>query len=158
MPRGKGLLGLEYLGALPVADVGREPLDPRRYDRESSEVRRVSIARDDLRRHRLGTQSERAESLALNLRRQVRVCADRAGHLSDGDLFASDLQTFATARELRVMTSEREPEGDRLGVNPVRAPDHRRVRVLPSARGERGEQSIDARQHCIDGLPQLDRE
>ena len=86
-PDGERLLGLADLAPLPVAHVRREPLDRRRDERERREERRVPIARDDLRRDRLGREAERRRARAASIvRREVRVRADRAGDLADRDL------------------------------------------------------------------------
>ena len=66
-PDGERLLGLAHLAPLPVAHVRREPLDARRDERERREVRRVPVARDDLRRDRLGLEAERARARCFSI-------------------------------------------------------------------------------------------
>ena len=75
-PDRERLLGLADLGALPVAHVRREPLDAGRDERERREERRVPIARDDLRRHRLRLEARaRASARSSIVGREVRVRA-----------------------------------------------------------------------------------
>ena len=73
--------------ALPVPHVGREPLDARGDERERREERRVPIARDDLRAHRLRRRARARASAALSIvgrrgartsRRRRRSCRRRS--------------------------------------------------------------------------------
>ena len=54
LPGREIFLGLEHLGALQVADFGRQPLDRRSDHAKRREEHRVAVARDDLGRDRLG--------------------------------------------------------------------------------------------------------
>jgi len=149
LTRGERLLGLEDLRALPVPHVRREALDARGEQRHRQVQRGVSVARDDLRRHRLGAEAQAPERVGLDRRREVRVGADGARDLAPGDLAARLAQPDEAARDLGVMAGERDAEGRRLRVNAVRAADHRRLPVFLDALGERGEQRLGANDHRV---------
>ena len=61
-PDAERLLDLAHLGALQVADLGGEPLEPRAGQRDRLQQLGVAVARDDLRRDRLGAQAAAASS------------------------------------------------------------------------------------------------
>ena len=67
----------------------------------------------------------------------MRIGPHRAGDFSDGDLGARGAKASAGPLHLREMARQREAESDRLGMNAVRAPDHRRARMLGRAAIER---------------------
>jgi hypothetical protein len=58
----EGLLHFAHLGALEVADLGREPLEPSAGERDRRQQRRVAVARDDLGRDRLAVRPSRART------------------------------------------------------------------------------------------------
>src|SRR6185437_13519142 len=91
------LLGLAQLGALQVADLGGEPLDRAGDDGERGEVEGVAIARDDLRRDRLGREAELRCDMLLDRGRDIGEGADRARDGAGGDLAARALQAAARA-------------------------------------------------------------
>ena len=62
LPGAERLARLEHLGALEVADLGREPLEPGAGERDRLQQLGVAIARDDLRGDRLGLQARAARS------------------------------------------------------------------------------------------------
>ena len=66
LPRREIFLGLEHLGALQVADLGRQPLDRRGDDAQRREEHRVPVARDDLGRDRLDRQPELGRDMLLH--------------------------------------------------------------------------------------------
>ncbi len=114
---------------------------PAADERQRREVRRVPVARDDLRRDRLRLEAERARA------RAPRSSGDRCAYVPTAPAIfptaisrARRLEPRAAARDLRVVPGEREPERDRLGEDAVAAPDHRRLRVLARAvaRARRG--------------------
>jgi len=106
----------------------------------------------------VGPQAQRRQGLGLHARIQVGVRPDRAGDLADGDLLARPRQRLARAAQLGVEAGEDLPRGDRLGVDAVRAADHRRAPVLLGAAAARGAQPVDAGQDLVGGVAQQDRE
>ena len=130
LPLREGLFGLADLVALPVPDVGREPLDPGADDRERGEEGGVPIARDHLRRHGLGAQPQRRQGSRFDGRRKVRVRADGPRDLSHRDLVTRDAKPRDPALRFGEVARQRDAKRDRLRVDAVRTPDHRRRRVL----------------------------
>jgi hypothetical protein len=121
----EGLLGLAHLGALQVPDLERERLDRAPTDAHAYSTRRGDRAREHLRR---GTGRARAfADVLLDERIDVGERADRARQLADRDHFARPQEPFAIAPHLQRPERELHAERRRLGVDAVRAPDHRRV-------------------------------
>ena len=147
--------GLADLGALQMADLGREALDAAGDDRERGEERGVAVARDHLGRDRLRREAEPRGDLGLDRRVDVGEGADRARDRAGRDLGARRLQAPPVARELGVEARELEAEGDRLGVHAVRAADAGRVLVLERAPAQRREQLVEAGQQQVGGLGEL---
>ena len=67
----------------------------------------------------------------------MRVRPDRSGDLADRDFIARRAEARDPSLRLGEVSRERDAERDRLGVNPVRAPNHRRRGVLSCASRER---------------------
>ena len=118
----------------------------------------MTIARDDLRAHRLGAKAEGGERLLLDARRQVRVRAHRAGDLADRDGLTRHFQSIDAASDLRGVTRERDAERDGLGKNAVAAADHRRLRRFARALREGSEERLRARDEGVGRFAQQDRE
>ena len=78
LARAERLLHLADLGALQVADLGREALEAGAGERDRLQHLGVAVARDDLGRDVLGAEPQPAEHAALELRRRRRVGADGA--------------------------------------------------------------------------------
>ena len=83
LPGAERLLGLADLGALEVADLGREPLEARAGERDRLQQRGVAVARDDLGRDRLGGEPEAREDARLEVGVGGRVRADGAAQRAD---------------------------------------------------------------------------
>ena len=149
------LLGLHHLGALQMADLGRQALDRRRDDGERGEEGRMPVARDHLGRNRFDFQAEFLRDVRLDPRVDIGERADRAGERRGRDLLPRRDQPPARARKLGIGRSELEAEGGRLGVDPVRAADGRRELVLTGAALERGEQRIDVSDQDVARPPEL---
>ena len=137
-PDRERLLGLADLAALPVAHVRREPLDRRR---ERARAPRRTPRADRARRS--ASPPSRARARALPSAR-ASISGDRCAYVPTAPAIlptaisrARRREPRAAARDLGVVPREREAEGDRLGEDAVAAADHRRLRVLAGARGER---------------------
>jgi hypothetical protein len=118
----------------------------------------VAVARDDLGGDGLAGEAELVERLGLDLRIEVAVDPDGAGDLADRDGVRGARDALGGARDLGVPAREREPGGDRLGVDTVRAADHRRPRVLAGAPGERRFELADRIEDLLERAAGLDRE
>ena len=81
--RRERLLDLAHLGAREVPDLGREAVERGRADRERGEQLGVAVARDHLRRDRIGLEPEPLAGDPLDLGVDRRVRPDRAGELAD---------------------------------------------------------------------------
>ena len=85
-------------------------------------------------------QAQLRQRPRLDRRVEVGVGADGAGDLADRDRLARRDQRAARAPDLGVEAGEDQAGGDRLGVDAVRAADHRRARVLLGAAAAGGAQ------------------
>ena len=122
------LLRLAHLGALQVADLGREALEAGAGERDRLQQLGVAVARDDLRGDVLAREPQPREHARLELGAGRRVGADRARDRADGGLRERALQALRVAVGLEREARELDAEGRRLGVHAVRAPDAQRVR------------------------------
>ena len=118
----------------------------------------VAVARQHLR----GGHGREAEVLAhvpLDRGIDVGVRADRARELADRDRVARPQQALAVAPHLHRPERELHAERRRLGVDAVRAPDHRRVAELARPRRDRRlELSAAAGRIAIERARHLQRE
>ena len=96
---GEELLGLQHLGALQMADLGREPLDRGGDHAERGEIHGVAVARDDLGRDRLDRKPHRLGDVRLDPRIDLREGADRAGDGAGRDLGRAPQISRSLARE-----------------------------------------------------------
>ncbi len=126
-------LGLEHLGPLQVADLGREPLDRGGDDSERGEEHGVAVARDDLGRDRLDPEAQLGGDMGLDPRVDIGEGADRARDGAGRDLVARRDHPGPRPGELGISVSELEPEGDRLGMDAVASADRRRQLMLERA-------------------------
>ncbi len=127
---GKILLGLEYLGALEVPELGRPPLNARADKSDSRHELGVNIPLYNLCRDRRGLEAKLAADERLDLWREMGVGADRAGELADGDARLEGLESLERAAKLVEHQRHLEAERRRLGVDAVTAADHRRELVF----------------------------
>ena len=158
LPLGEELLRLAQLGALEVADLGRQALHRRRRDSERGEERRMPVARDHLGRDRLYLEAQAARDVRLHRRVDVGEGPDGAGDRAGRRFGARRLQPAPVAREFGVGLRQFEAEGGRLGVDAVAAPDARREFVLARATLQRGEERVEIGEKDVGGAGQLDRE
>ena len=142
-PLAERLLHLAHLGAGEVADLGREPLERRGEERERRKQLGVAVARDDLRRRRLGARARAARRRGARPRVAARVGADGARELADAHALERPREPLAVAVELERPARELRAEGDRLGVDAVRAADHRRRAVLLGAAHDGRERPVE---------------
>ena len=158
LPWRKRLLGLQHLGALQIADLGRQALHRARHHAEGGEIDGVAVARDDLGRHRLDPHAEPLGDQRLDPRIDIGEGADGAGNGTGRDLVARQFEPLPGAVELGIGIGELEAEGGGLGMDAVAAPDGGRVFVLHGARLERREQPSTSPISNVGGAHQLDVE
>ena len=155
-PSREELLGLEHLGALQVADLGREPLD-RGGDR------RASVAKNMAWRSRGMTCVETGSTASPSF---SATYASTRGSMLAKVPTAPEMAQVAISRraaisrslralELGIGLRELEAEGRRLGVDAVRAADGRRVLVLEGAALQRGEQRVEVGEQEVGGAREL---
>ena len=126
-----------HLGALQVADLQRDALAGPGHDREPREEVRVAVARHDLRRDRLGREPEPpADARPRPPARCWRTCRPRPRACRPRRSSRAAASAPAVATQLGVPARALEPEGDGLGVDAVRAADHRRVPVALGLRAD----------------------
>src|SRR5438034_11589614 len=105
----------------------------------------MAVALEDLCGGRRGLEPEALAREALELGIRRGVGADCARELADAHPLQRPRDALATARQLERPAGELEPEGGRLGMDAVRAPDLQRLAVLLGARRDGGEGSVEAR-------------
>ena len=113
-----------------MADLDRDALQRAAQDREGREQLGVAVAADDLGRRRVRLQPELVEDMSLDLGADVGMGAHRPRDRADADGLARPGQPLDVALELGEPAGGLEAERDRLGVDAVRAADHRRVAML----------------------------
>ncbi len=151
-------LGLEHLGALQVADLGRQPLDRGGDHAQRREEHRVAVARDHLGRDGLDRQAHLLRDMRLDPGIDIGEGADRARNGAGGDLGARGDEAGAVAGELGIGLRQLQPEGDRLGMDAVAAADRRGQLVLEGAALQHREQLVEIGDQDVGGLAELDRE
>ena len=106
----------------------------------------MPVAGDDLRRDRVGLESEALAGDPFDLRVDRGIRADGPRQLSDAARLERALDARACAVELERPACKLPAEGGRLGVDPVRATDANRPPVLLCAPRDSDERAVDALQ------------
>ena len=150
----KRLLRLAHLGALPVAHSQGDAFHRGSQARQGHEITSVTVARHDLRRYHLGPQAQRAKGARLDFRTEIGVGADRARDLAHSDLVACLDQRPPRSADFAEKAGEDQASRDGLGVDAVRAANHRRFAMLVCPACERRAQLVNARQDFVGGFAQ----
>ena len=158
LPAAERLLDLAHLGAGEVADLEREPLERRGEKRERIEHLGVSVALEDLRRARGRLQPQPLARDSLDFGVGGGVGPHGTRELPDPHPLERALDPRPIANEPERPAGELQPEGGRLGVNAVRAPDRDRVAMLLRAGDHRGERPLDPVEHENARIADLERE
>ena len=147
LPGPERLECLRHLGALQVADLGRDAFERSTQDRNGGEQVGMPITAHHLGGGGVGLKPEPLAHEALRLGADVGMAADGAGQLAHADLVTHSSQPILVTGDLRIPAGGLEAEGDRLGMDPVAAPDHGRVTVLqgkaPRDLRQAGQLSLD---------------
>jgi hypothetical protein len=154
-PGGEIFRGVAHLGALQMADLGRQPLDPGGNQGECHEILGVAVARDHLGRDRLGFEPELLGDMGLDRRVDIGKGADRPRDGTGGDLPARCGEPVAVAGELGPVPGELQAKGRRLGMDAMAAADGRRQFMLEGAPLQRRQERIEIGQQQVGGLLQL---
>src|SRR5271154_3234775 len=152
------LLDLAYLGALQIADLGREALQPGAGEGDRAEQLGVTVTRDHLGGDVLARQSQPLKDTRLEVRARRRVGADLARHRADRRLSKGALQARGVAIGLEGEARELDPERGRLGVNAMCSSDGQRLGVFAGSCGERRHPCVGARDYHLAGRAQLQRQ
>ena len=150
--------GLAHFGPLPMAHTERNLFDRSSEHRQGEEHFGVAIARHDLGRDRLGAQTERAQRCRFDRWIEIAVHTNGTGDLADRDGIHGLQHPRPRAQQLCVPASKRQACGYRLGVDAVRATDHRGLGVFACALGQGVSELIDAKQDRLEGTTGLQRE
>ena len=152
------LLDLADLGAREVADLGREPLERRRGERERGEQLGVAVARDHLRRERIRLEAEPLARDPLDLGVEAAYVPTVPGELADAVRLERAREPRAVAVELERPAGELPAERRRLGVDAVRAADADRAAVLLGAPHDRVDRRVEPARISFAGVLDLQRE
>ena len=155
-PAAERLLDLADLGAREVPDLGREAVDRGGDDRERREQLGVAVALEDLGRARRRLEAEPLAGDALDLGIRGGIGSDGARQLADAQSLDRAAEALAVAVDAERPARQLEPEGRRLGVDPVRAPHADRLAVLLRAGDDGAEGAIETLEQVGAGV--LDRE
>ena len=123
-----------------MPDLQRDLLQRRRDQRQRRNPRGVPVARDHLAGDRRRLQSDPLADPLLRGRTDVRKHAHGARNLADPQILGGGLEARDVALQLVVPQREFQPERDRFGVDPVRAPDLDGVLELERPLSERRRQ------------------
>src|SRR5271166_5500166 len=115
-----------------MPELGRPPIDARRYHRQIRAKLPVPVALNDLSRQGIGLQPEFFANSRLHPWIEMRMGTNSAAQFADSNLLASSTEPIFTPAELVVHQSHLQTESDRFGMNAVAPPNHRSVLVLPS--------------------------
>ena len=125
------LLDLAYLGALEVADLGGEALEPGARDAIADKKLGVAIARHHLSRHVLARETKALEHQPLELGPVGRVRAHRAGQRAHRHLLHRALEAAQVALGLEREARELHAERGGLGMHAVGAAHAERAAMGP---------------------------
>src|SRR5438445_10944738 len=120
-------------GTLKMANFRGDFVERAGYHGKSSEISRMAIALNNLRRNCGSFQSQARADFFFQLRAKVGQCADRPGELSDAHVLRCVLKTRDIALRFGIPVGQLDSKSNRLGVHTVSAADHGRVFELPGA-------------------------
>ena len=151
-------LRLADVRALQVANFRRELFERACDDGERRHVLGMTVALNDLRREAHGCDAELLARDLLDARVDVRIGADGARELADGDDLLRVLDALDVALDLGAPQEQLQAEGHRLCVDAVRPADARRVLELDGAAAQYFEELFEVVDDDVGGLLHHDAE
>ena len=151
----EGLLGLERVGLLQVADLGRDALAGGRCSGKHAGKVGMVIAADDLRGQRVVNQTQMLADILFDKRLDGAVRADSARDSTEGNILAGVLKTIQIALELPGPRAKLHAEGHRLGVDAMSAAGTERVALLKGATLANLAELLDILDDQVAGLGEL---
>ncbi len=149
------LLGLEGVGLLEVADLGRDALAGGSRGGEHAGEVGVVVARDDLRGQRVVDEAEVLTDVLLDERVDARVGAHRARDGAKGNVLAGVAQAVEVALELPGPGAKLHAKCHGLGVNAVGAAGAQGVALLEGTALADLAQLLDVLDDEVAGLGEL---
>src|SRR3989441_7298039 len=125
--------GFSNFGALKMANFRGDFVERAGYHGKSSEISRMAVALNNLRRNCGSFQSQARADFFFQLRAEVGKGADRPGELSYTHVLRRVLKTRDIALRFGIPVGQLDSKSNRLGVDTVGAADHGRVFELPGA-------------------------
>src|SRR5205814_3711458 len=120
----KKFFHFQNFSALKVAEFGGPAIDRRCDQCQRRQKFSVPIALHDLSRDYRRTQPKFLANFALDPRIQMRVCPYRAAEFPDANTLTPLRETLFRTTKFIEHQRQLQPDGDRLRVNAVAAPDH----------------------------------
>ena len=133
MALAEGLLGLEGISLLQIANLGSDALTGGRGGGKNAGEIGVVIAADDLRGQRVVNQTQVLTDVLLDERLDGAVGADGTGDGTEGNVLASILKTIKVALEFPCPRAKLHAEGHRLGMDAMGASGAERIALLEGA-------------------------
>ena len=149
------LLGLECIGLLQVADLGRDALAGGRCSSKHAGKVGVVIAADDLRGQRVVDQAQVLADVLLDERLDGAVGADSTRDGTEGNVLAGILETVQIALELPGPRAKLHTEGHRLGVDAMSTAGTERIALLEGTTLADLAELLDVLDNQVTGLGEL---
>lgn len=155
LPLAERFLGLERIGLLQIADLGRDALAGGRCSGKHAGKVGVVIAADDLRGQRIMDQAQVLADVLLDERIDGAVGADGTGDGTEGNVLARVLKTVQIALELPGPRAKLHTEGHRLGMDAMGAAGAERIAFLEGAALADLAELFDVLDNQVTGLGEL---
>ena len=152
---GKRFLDLKNLGALQMAQLGRDPVERAADQRQGREKGGVPVTRDHLGGNGFRHQPQARTNSRFDRRIDIGIGANRPRDFADRNLAPGLLQAILVAFHLGEPVGDFKTKGNRLGMHAVAAADHDRVPMFPGAAPQHVEQGIQVGQQLVRCLAQL---
>lgn len=152
LARGEIFLGFADVRALEVADFRRNLFERRGADGDRRDEFGMTVALDDLRCEADRREAERFADHFLDFRVDVRVRADSARELADGDGLLCMLEAVDVALDFSAPEQKLQAERHRFGMDAMRAADARRVLELDGAAAQHFEEGFHVLDEDVAGI------
>ena len=155
MSLAEGLFGLERIGLLQVADLGRDALAGGRRGGEDAGEIGVMVTADNLRGQWVVNQTQVLTDILLDKRLDGAVRADSTRDGTEGNVLAGVLETVQIALELPGPRAKLHAEGHRLGVDAMSTAGAERVALLEGTALADLAEFLDVLDNQVTGLGEL---